>query len=1334
NYQDGITRPSFVYDSGKEVVRRKVLNLGSLDGRIITDWFIKSDGTRTNPSGREDLPSGSKATCGSSWDLALSATGLYNLLNANGDADLRKAQAARLDGATLHFANGTYTVPEMVLNGTGYGENVNLTMYGGYPTTNTGTSTSGRSTNNHLTVISGNKANRIFDMGANFEVTMDNFELTGGKVDGSTATGDAGAIQMLGTTATDCKLTVNQVWFYDNYVENQPDGAGSGIGSGGAIALKRGMLTATNSIFEKGSARNAGGVLVGGQSGTNKAVASFTSCQFKDNETQTNCGAGFSGNGGQITFTDCTFTSNVAACYGGGVHWDPTSSPSASLSMTNCTFTSNSTIAANGSNGGGFSCQSGTATLSGCTFTSNATGLYGTKGAGGGAIWAQGTVNASDCTFTGNSGTKGGGAIWVSSTGTLNLTGTNTFSGNFCTSYVNGSSQTVYGQGGAICTNGGTTTIAGSTTFQQNYAVERGGAICCNDGTNLTIENSGENRPLFSRNYTTTEVAAAGAYGAGIYIPAKTGTIALTGVDFDANYFVGGVSSGSTTVYSEGGAIACNTAKATNLTLNATSCTFTNTVNDNCLARNGAVLRINVSKSNAGTLSFTECAFTNNRSYNVGAVTSQILGEVTFTDCDFTDNIADAFSGVHHINNEDASATFDDCTFERNSLTSTNVDHGYGSVCRIEAGEVTMISCTLTGNTSAGLHGGVIALNDGKSTLNLKGSTIEGNTYTNATKTNILGGAIYYGGGTLNITSSDGTSSGTKSVIRANTGCNGNGYGLYVASGLTPSLSYCTFDAQNSGGTVSPTSLSEDSPIYAIYYAGTNGDEELSMTGCEIKNFDRQNNEGLWWTNLLDATNHTTASTLSFDACTFEGLRTNGNGAVFEYYTSSPFVISSIEGCTFKNNYSYNNGGAIYTQTDLEATNCIFTGNQARQSGGAIYIKLDVPGHGDAHEGFFDHSVSSHGAKFTSNTAKWGGAVYVDSGKYLANNAEFTSNTATTSDATYIQGGGAVYLNAEIVDKKVKRISQGTFNDCVFTGNSSPYGYGGAVVQFSSVSQFNRCTFTGNSATRRGGALFATLWGFVYINNSKFIGNSLTHTSDTFGSAMAFTNHGWVFANGLLVAENVAPNSSGDQSSINGATRALLTNCTLLGKITKSGSAVYRIEASYGKIFHSLILPTDDATVRNSVTFGTALTETGLKGYYSVFDGILETASNWKTPESCVTGKHPADLGNYSWDSTDKMYSWDGTVSGYSNYDSLSAMWTAVAGSFTGYESIPAPGDNPEYKFFETAPLGSGLAKTFLDWLDVCGGGTAGDGVGRNKDILGYVREDAKNYPGCRAY
>lgn len=1294
NYSDGITRPSYVYEntSGRTVARRKILNCGSLDSRIVTDWFFRSDGTKTDPKTKGN---------GATWENALNATGLANLLEPETDPDLLLAQAARLDGAALHFAKGTFVTPSQItFEAAAYAEPVNLRLLGGYPTTLTGTSTSGRGTGDHETVLSGAGTHRIFKLGSQTAWSLDNFKMTGAYV----TEGDGGCFMLDGTSPADCSLSLTEVWFYDNETVNQQD---TRLGSGAAVCLGKGTLTAAGCTFEKGSGRNGGGIMVYYQTGANNAVANISDCLFTDNEAVSNCGGGFSANGGQVLLDRCTFTGNRSTIFGGAVHWDADISVSPSLTIRDCTFTSN--VSDNGSGtdgqGGALSVQTGTVTLTGATFTGNRAGDDGALI--GGAVWVQGTLDASDVTFTGNHACGDGGAICVSAAGSLTLSGTNRFEGNYCTSSVNAQGNTVHAWGGAICTRG-TTQITGATTFYNNYTFKQAGAISFASGT-LTIQNDGTARPLFDRNHTAISWSSgdgvAGVNGGAVGVYATSGTATLTGCDFDANYHP----SDFINITSEGGAMAVVQNSATDLNLTVTDCNFTNTYSGtstlnnyaSATARNGGALVLEVAAANAGSISFSSCRFTDNRANNVGGVTTHKRGTVSFSDCTFTGNKAPGYSAVHHINNAAASASFSNCTMTGNQLTGTVGWQGEGVVSRIENGSVTMTSCTLSGNSAAGGSYGVIRLTGANAALTLRGCTVEGNSSASATAD---GGALYFGAGSLTVTSSDGTPSGTKSLIRANTGGSGRGYGLYVASGLTPSLSYCTFDAQNAAGAVSPTSGS------AIYYAGETGSESLSMTGCEVKNFNRATNSGLWWTNLLDADSHTAASTLSFSACTFSGHTVSGNGGVFNYPYGTPFTLSSLDGCTFTGNSATGNGGAIYTERDIDATGCTFSSNTASGNGGALYMDMDVSGYGSGHEGFADHSVTSDGATFSGNGAVCGGAVYVASGRYFANGATYTSNTASHAE----DSGGAVLVSGSA--------SQATFDACSFTGNRADSGKGGALRQKEGVVKINACTFSGNYAAARGSCFYGTGWGFAYMNNSKFVGNSL---GSGFGSAIFFSSFGWIFGHSLLVADNTA---TVNDSPVSGSGRLLLVNCTFLSKLRNAASGILRFENSYGRIYHSILLPTDDASCRYSLNLVSKRTGDYLQTYYSVLDGVSDTPSMYSGGSNDVSGKRPSDLGGWSWNATDKMYAWNGSVSGYTNYASLDALWTAVAASFVHYDAIPSPGGSPDYYFFQSAAeKDGGMAKTFLDWLD-------NDCGGRNKDILGQMRQDGKNYPGCRAF
>ncbi|MBQ7518577.1 MAG: hypothetical protein IJU13_09165 [Bacteroidales bacterium] len=1322
-YSDGVTRPSWFYApaSPKTVNRRKILNCGPLDTRIVTNWFFKSGSSISSPSSLGN---------GATWEKALNAAGLVALLNSNSaDSDISAAQAARLDGATFHFADGTYTTAsEIVFSAPTYGENVNLTLLGGYPASNTGTTTNNRSASNHATIISGNKEvshHRIFYLESPLELSLDNFKIT----EAYTETGNGGGFYMEGTSTSDCALSLNQVWFYDNYVENQPTTTN---GSGGAVALSKGALVATNCTFENGSGRNAGGVLVKAQLGVNAATARFTDCTFTGNQTQSNCGAGLSANGGQISLIRCTFTNNHAALFGGGVHWDVSSSASPSLELSGCIFEGNYTNDATvGAHGGAISCQSGTLTLSNCSFTENHAGANNSKG---GAIWVQGNVSGSNLTFTDNYASGDGGAVYVNNSGQFSmLSGENSFSGNY-SGYVDADTFADT-EGGAIymAGSGSNVHIKGNTSFNENYSLKRAGAISFRGGT-LKVENDGDNRPSFFKNNTIVEYESgdviSNVNGGAVGVYATTGTVTLTGCDFDANYLMGDADFAN--CYAEGGSLAISAGSATDLTVSVTDCLFTNsysgtnTLNNvkSATARNGGALHLNINKDNAGTIRFSSCNFHKNRCWNCGGMAAHTSGVVSFSDeCTFTENTARVYSGVYHMNHRDATANFNNCILSGNS----SWDDGTGSVTRLEGGTLTLTSCTLSGNQSIGSSGsGVISMPGADSNLIVRGSTFQDNTAQTGN-----GGAIYFGAGSLTITSSDGTASGTKSVIRGNTGNSyGRGYAIYVngddKSTLTPSISYCVFDAKNSSGDVAPTSG------HAIYFAGTTGSEALTMTGCEIKNFNRGTNTGLWWTNLLDAANHTAASALSFTGCTFEQNTSPVNGGVFNYHRNVYYTLS-LSYCTFNLNAAVGSGtqgGAIFAEKALTLDHCTFSNNSAsNDSGGALTVNINVSGkeHDDetSSDGFYDHVFTTDHCIFTNNSAQYAGAVYVRSGRYVANGDTFTGNTASASG---VCAGGAVGL--------WYHKSQASLNACTFTNNRASNGKGGAVAQQQGVVKINACSFTGNFAKYRGGAFYAEggkdSWGFAYMNNSKFIGNSVGKPGDEYGSAIFCSMLGWLFANGLLVAENYAASGSVDDSPVSGSARILFTNCTFLSNVTKSNSGIFRYETQYGSIFHSIFLPTDDSSVRNSVFFSDNFNN--INSYYSIFDGINKNGKNGTFSETGnVTGKRPSDLGNYSWDSTNKMYSWNGSVSGYTNYASTSAMWTAILNSHRQYETIPSSSDGrPANVYFESATnADGGIAKTFVDWLDECGGGA---GTGRNKDILGHTRTDAQNYPGCRAY
>ena len=116
----------------------------------------------------------------------------------------------------------------------------------------------------------------------------------------------------------------------------------------------------------------------------------------------TDHGGGIYDDGGTVTLTDCTVSSNTAY-FGGGL-----ANVGGTATLNNCTISGNSATVAGGVYG------SGTTTLTGTTITSNSA-----EDAGG--VANSGTLTLTNCTVTGNSASNTGGGL--DNIGVATLTG-----------------------------------------------------------------------------------------------------------------------------------------------------------------------------------------------------------------------------------------------------------------------------------------------------------------------------------------------------------------------------------------------------------------------------------------------------------------------------------------------------------------------------------------------------------------------------------------------------------------------------------------------------------------------------------------------------------------------------------------------------------------------------------------------------------------------------------------------------------------------------------------------------------------------------------------------
>ena len=194
-------------------------------------------------------------------------------------------------------------------------------------------------------------------------------------------------------------------------------------------------------------------------------------------------------------------------------------------------------------------------------------------------------------------------------------------------------------------------------------------------------------------------------------------------------------------------------------------------------------------------------------------------------------------------------------------------------------------------------------------------------------------------------------------------------------------------------------------------------------------------------------------------------------------------------------NTATKNGGAIYTKANTTITNIPFTSNTAKEYGGAIYRDVNNPG--------VDTNVVIKNSSFDKNmVSSRGGAIYTKAKMTLSNNT-FTSNQA--------KWGGAVATNESSLQQTVEK--------CTFKANESQFGgaisldsntplevkntqfikneaaFGGAITTSSATDTLDMTksklglkdtTFSENQALR-GGAVFTSFK--TEIEGSKFLKN-----------------------------------------------------------------------------------------------------------------------------------------------------------------------------------------------------------------------------------------------------
>ncbi|MCQ2168821.1 MAG: right-handed parallel beta-helix repeat-containing protein [Bacteroidales bacterium] len=832
-YKGDAEAGSYFLDANITIGRAMIASVGAAEERI-GDYYVSETGA------------GSKS--GKNEKNAMDPAALKALLDAVDD-DKKPAQAAALNGSTIHFAAGTYDFGELVTMS--YGQEVDVVFQGA---------------DDVASIITGNDEHRLLVVGDGVKATFDNIEFS----HSLTAKSSEPAIILENgseSTFTNCKVLDN--------VNKDAGGANhsqAGILAGGVSHFENCEFARNEASYGASLSFKADATVNGCNFHNNTGVGApgnslyisedctvnVENCQFYDNTTSGDYGGAVSScagtlnmtgcsinnnqntskrgaamrlwNGAKAVLTNCEMKNNHVSSWGGAVYMQNTSS----LEIVGGTYDNND------GQGAGFVSVADKANLkiTGAALTNN----KATSGNGGAIVFeSTGKLECTDVTFTGNTASSMAAVCYIGS-------GTADFKG--CTFGKEGEGNTATSSGGVFRIKTSTVTIddCSFTSNQGSY----GGAISIEGSTSpvITVKDC-----HFLKCKTTTSGSNKG--GA---IMQDAGTLTVTGSTFDD------CSSKDGGVYSAAGGSAsftdCDFGKTTRNGASAGGgCFFFNNsvapTFENCWISAYSWTAAGVRTEGSSHPSFKDCTFNNCTCNKGGAVYVVSTSHPTFTGCTFSNCKSDAEGGVIMSEATKNIVDFTNCTFIDNRAG----DGKKGSVAYLQSTAST--PSTFTGCTvgTAG-HGNYIS-EDG--TLYLKGSsgfTVTGCTFTDNSAG--WGAGIFVGsattGGVVEV-------SGCSFVNNSSSNAKGKGAAIYLQAGGKLHCNNSVFDGNSVKGTT-------DAYGGAIAYGGN--DCLVYLNACSFKNNSWAQNYGSLFP-ILNKTNITVAMNNCSGANNYScGSPTNG--------------------------------------------------------------------------------------------------------------------------------------------------------------------------------------------------------------------------------------------------------------------------------------------------------------------------------------------------------------------------------------------------------------------------------------------------------------------------
>ncbi len=333
---------------------------------------------------------------------------------------------------------------------------------------------------------------------------------------------------------------------------------------------------------------------------------------------------------------------------------------------------------------------------------------------------------------------------------------------------------------------------------------------------------------------------------------------------------------------------------------------------------------------------------------------------------------------------------------------------------------------------------------------------------------------------------------------------------------------------------------------------------------------------------------------------------TNGDGGAFyidrQYGNNGndKTLNVNITGGEIYGNTATGNGGAIYladnastskAQVNISGGTIGGTAANTAKNGGAIYVN--------------NGSVVMTGGTASKNTASTnGGAVYVNGGNFIMTSGTLDNNTATSNGGgVYVTGGevtigGVASFNDQGKVTSVSTCPGSSHAHPTLTNNKAQNG--GAVAVNGSTPIMYCGTVSGNAATAKGGAVYVSGGGFTMKTGT------MTKNSAVDGGAVYVSGGAFTMENGTLggSAANKNTATNGGAVYVTGG-EFLMTNGSInYNTASAQGGAVYMDGGNF-TMYHG-------AANNNSAVQGGAVYVAGTSSIFKMESGNMNnnTASD----------------------------------------------------------------------------------------------------------------------------